>query len=195
MHRTRNIIIIVGVVLVVLAITSATIHDGVFESIVTMIIAITGAIAIWYQLKKEKDIDEASFIVNLNNSFVENDGIKKIYSELRGNMNTLDVNPFDAQAERRYIVDYLTYFETIYILYKKDVFSIAELDEMFAFRFFIAINDPYIQQIELKPNGPFYEDLYILYKPWKEYRLKKGKSIVKAEHDFQAFYEANVIAK
>lgn len=178
------------VLLIVIIIFSviSIMNDTLYKDLISTITALIGMFAIWYQLKKEKDISEAEFIVNLNNSFVENEGIKKIYDKLRCNVRNVDANPFN-EDDRKYIVDYLTYFETIYILYKKGIFKISEIDEMFAYRFFLLINDKYIQDIELSPNGEYYFDLYDFYKVWKEYRQKKSKEIIKIEHCFEEFYK------
>lgn len=188
MKKNSNLLLIALVIVVIFVIISFMTTNSLVKDIISSMTALIGMIAIWYQLKKEKDISEAEFIVNLNNSFVENEGIKYIYNILRANINNKDTNLFK-EDERKYIVDYLTYFETVYILHKKGIFHISEIDEMFAYRFFVIINDKSIQSIELVPNGDYYNDLYDFYKIWKQYRQKKGKEIIKEENCFAEFFE------
>ena len=41
-------------------------------TIITTVTAIIGAFAIWFQMKRERDINEAEFIMNYNINFIEN---------------------------------------------------------------------------------------------------------------------------
>lgn len=164
------------------------------KGILTSVVTVVGVSVILFQLKRDKDIAEADFILNLNNTFVQDEGIKKIYDLLRKNVNNED-SEYLNEEDRKYVVDYLTFFETVYILYKKEIFTMKELNKMFAYRFFIAVNNPEVRRLELDENGEFFDALYLLYKDWKKFRTDNGFEILNNHLDFKEYYEKTQIPK
>lgn len=159
---------------------------SVYKQVLSSVITFTGVFALWYQFKKEKDITEAGFILDLNNTFVHDQGIKDIYSKLRKNINNDE--RYLGEEDRKYVVDYLTFFETLYILYKKEVFKIDEINDMFAYRFFLGVNNSEVRRLELDENGDFFRALYDFYIPWAEFRRKNNFEIINSHLDFEKYY-------
>ena len=153
------------------------------SQIVGVFISFIGLYGIWYQLKKQKETILSQFIVDLNNSFIENEGLKKVYHKLRNP----EVHGYLSVDDRDFIVDYLTFFETLCILHDKKTLDMSTINEMFAFRFFKAVNNDLIQEIELEENGIFYTSLYKLYAEWEKFRIAKGLEIIDDENSLLKF--------
>jgi hypothetical protein len=171
----------------------------IFKQFINEVIGSIGLVAsvmiVIYQLSCENDVTLGSFILELNNSFVDNERIQVIYNKLKVYQNL----PLSEQAgwitekDRPYIDEYFVFFETISVLHKKRVVEMKVLDEMFGYRFFIAMNNPLVQEIELAKTGfEHYGALIQLYDEWRAYRIKKGsmESIPgEIEHSFMVLLE------
>src|SRR5699024_6508595 len=107
----------------------------------------------WFQMKRAKDMEEGSFIVGINDSFLSSDGIRAVYRKLVSHESI-------TEEDRVNVVEYLTFFETVYILYKRNLIDIAVLDDLFSYRFFIAVNNPDIQRLELICDACYYKNIY-----------------------------------
>ena len=182
---------IIAIVLVVLIVSiSATLRkyffvsaDGVSLWITLLeVIGVLGTIIIAVmQLRDSKEISRASFIVELNRTFVENEDYTKIYNALQNCLDKrcanspCDEKHCDLHFEKSLISNYLTFFETIYILYKKEVISFDIIDDLFAYRFFLAVHSRLIQQEKLIPQPDNFKNIFLLEKEWLEYRASKGK--------------------
>ena len=76
------------------------------------------------------------------------------------------------------VINYLVYHEALAALVKKGVLSIKNIDDLFAYRFFLVMNNPEIQEKELRPEAQYYHGCFWLYKKWKNYREKRGLYIL-----------------
>lgn len=80
MKRTKNLIVIISTLLIVIGvIVSSVLTDqaSVISTVVTTITAIIGAVALWIQFKKDREVNQASFIIEFHKSFQENESCKK----------------------------------------------------------------------------------------------------------------------
>lgn len=154
-------------------------------TIITTVTAIIGAFAIWFQMKRERDINEAEFIMNYNISFIENPEYVELEQKLEkyrkviesgGNME--DAEEIMTEENQQTVVNYLVYHEALAVFVKKRVLSIDSIDDLFAYRFFLIMNNPEIQRKELCPEAQYYHGCYWLHKKWTEYRKKKGLYIL-----------------
>ena len=186
--RSRMIPMVFSIILVVTAVTFLAMKETSFTDIIAAVTALVGALAIWFQMKRAKDMEEGSFIVGLNESFLGSDGIRNIYRKLVSQIPL-------TEDDRIEIVEYLTFFETIYVLYKRGLVEISVLDDLFSYRFFLAVNNPDIQRLELICDAPYYKNLYTLDYVWSNYRRKRGKtvqwegSLAQCNPDYRSFVE------
>ena len=152
---------------------------------ITATTAIIGAIAIWYQLKKDHDIAKAEFIFNLNTTFSNDEKITFIYNKFKEfrDDNSLVFSPEDG----RKMGDYIMYFEIINYLINDNIINIIMVDKLFTSRFFIMSNNPYVHKYQL--NSPaFTSPIYELYCRWYNYRIKLGKGIPYAKFALHKAY-------
>jgi hypothetical protein len=137
--------------------------------------AIVGAIAIWFEMKRTKDMAEGEFVLTLNNSFSSNEDLKVLFGKL---VNGAELT----EEERPAIVEYLTFFETVYILITRNVVEIKIINDLFAYRFFMAVNNKYVQELELISDCQYYRNIYKLDRLWLEYRMKEGIECKESEY-------------
>lgn len=73
------------------------------------------------------------------------------------------------------MIDYLVYLESLAPLIINRIVRLNVIDDLFGYRYFIAVNNREVQDMELitKEDAPFYCGCYKLYPIWKEYRLNK----------------------
>ena len=71
------------------------------------------------------------------------------------------------------ISNYLTFFEVLNILLKKERITREILDDLFAYRFFIAVRNPVIYRRKLQ-HGNF-ANIRELHDIWLEYRNEKSE--------------------
>ena len=72
--------------------------------------------------------------------------------------------------EYQSIVNYLVYLEGFSALINQEIVDIKDVDDLFGYRFFIAMNNPVIQEFELRAYKPYYRGCYSAYKKWSKYR-------------------------
>lgn len=147
-------------------------------ALLSLVIAAFSVSAIIYQLNQSKRIQEAEFIIHLNQAFVENAGYARVYEELEKSRQ----ESREAKLTRVEISNYLTFFETVYILLSQKAISIKNLDDLFAYRFFLAIHDKTIQEMKLVESPYNFRNIYYLEKVWTQYR-KENKLPIYHEED------------
>ena len=150
---------------------------------------VASVLIVIYQLNRENDVTLGSFILELNAGFNDNGRIQEVYTKLKLYEGTKSDQYLIKEDDRAKLDEYLVFFETISVLNKRGVVSMDILDEMFGYRFFIAMNNSYVQEVEIFPTGlDNYEALIELYKEWRKYRLKKGgKSTIPLEAESSLF--------
>ncbi len=142
-------------------------------SLISILIAATGALLVVIQLRDTKRIQSAEFIMTLNQSFVENESYSQVYTELEA----ADKSGKEPNLSRIQISNYLTFFETFYILYKEGAVTLEIMDNLFSYRFFLAVHNNYIQRMKLISSPANFRNIYLLEKEWVEYRRKRGLKI------------------
>ena len=146
-------------------------------SILTTFTTIIGFISVFFEMKRAADIDECNFILETYKHFTANpdSAITKIHDKLDElfvtGKNTLN------KSDRKDIVQYLEFFEMLANLIEKDGISIADIDNLYGYDFFIAANCEFIQKEELIPSKSYYEGIFKIYSYWKKYRESKNKPI------------------
>ena len=185
MSRKNTYIIVIAVALIVLGtMGSLAFGESISEPVVNAVTACTavvGAVALFYQFKRDKDLNEASFLVEYSQEFYS------VY-DLADLMNELEkcrINPeYELDIEQYYqkIVGYLEWLETLASLVDSDLLQISKIDNVMSYRFFLIVNNKQIQERELIPNKDFYRGIFMLYPRWASYKKKKGLVIVLEEN-------------
>jgi len=140
--------------------------------------AISAGFVVW-QLKSgdmhEKhlaDVEEASFIQDFNRSFIENKALTEIERYLECRLTGARYGEFKNLAEHRQdMVNYLVYLEGLASCIHSNVLSFERIDDLLAYRFFLAMNHIDPQTIDLLPYASYYRGCFRLYDEWLTYRI------------------------
>ena len=62
-------------------------------------------------------------------------------------------------------------------LIKRNVMHLGVIDDLFAYRFFIAVNNPVVQKFELLPYANYYQGCFELSEMWTKEWRKAGRAI------------------
>jgi len=158
-------------------------HDNWVVTTITTLTTIIGVFAVWMQMQKGKKLNEGEFILNLRKQFVDNPHIFQLTLKLeKYDRSDKSEDPFN-EDDISDIASYMTFFEVMYLMIKRDIIKLYMIDLLFAFHFFLLINNPKIQEIELIPCQEYYLDVYKFYYEWITYRQKKNMSIYGYEND------------
>jgi len=143
-----------------------------------------GLVALFFQFKRERDLNEADFILRINQDFMTNESISRIYKLLeQSKADEQKENPFKPE-DLIDMANYLTYFEPFYSLIDRKIIKIHSLDSVLAYRFFLATNNRFMQQMLLcaKNKEIAWESTYKLYDHWIRYRNRKNVGIWQSDH-------------
>jgi len=133
------------------------------------------------QLYGSKEIARATFIMELNQNYVENEEYMRVYNTLQSIYDDKQEGKLPhatetKKIEKGAISNYLTFFETIYILKNRGVISFDIVDDLFAYRFFLAVHSELFQKMKLGPQPENFKNIFKLEKEWLEYRVSIGKN-------------------
>jgi len=177
--KLTMLILFSSIVLIILCLASIYIfHTGDEASVGIFSLAVTliGTIFIAVELKNGQDVTCSEMLINLNNYFHDSDRLMKVYQvledcEMEGDYS--DERWKDVSSVE--IAQYCTFFENLYMLHRHHIANIEDLDDLFGYRFFLFMNNPYIQEHYLLPTSSSYVQLFELCRIWTRHRKSESK--------------------
>ena len=177
--KLSMIIIFSSIILVILSMASIYyFHTGDEASVGIFSLAVTliGTIFIAVELKNGQDVTCSEMLINLNNYFHDSDRLMKVYQvleecEMKGEYS--DEKWKDVSSVE--VAQYCTFFENLYMLHRHHIANIEDLDDLFGYRFFLFMNNPYIQEHYLLPTSSSYVQLFELCQIWIRHRKSESK--------------------
>ena len=157
--------------------------DSRYIEIITTVLAIIASVAFFMELKSNERINEAQLIMELNNQFITNQSFTDIELELekyfhdykeakspedRNNGIPLDVDLDGFSKKRQDMINYLVYLEGVAALVDEGVLHLNVITDLMAYRYFIAVNNPIVQEKELVPYRNYYRGIIRIYDKWAE---------------------------
>ncbi|MBR6762495.1 MAG: hypothetical protein IKM13_01945 [Clostridia bacterium] len=184
-YEGKYYVTIVGVVVLYLISVCVIPDVSTLSTVVTTVTTLIAAVAFWMQLKRSENLDEATFIMELNDSFIANDELTKVEHALElfynqvcdGKEGTLNLQLEREHEDCQRLINYLVYMEGMAALIKRNVMHLGVIDDLFAYRFFVAVNNPVVQQFELLPYANYYQGCFELSEMWSKQWRKKGRVI------------------
>jgi len=159
--------------------------------VTSMIEGVVGAIAaglVLYQLKissnveeLQNSIEEAQFILQYNQAFIQDANMCKVESLLERSMLGQAEGAIINGENRQLFINYLVYLEGLAPLILRDVLQLEHVDDLFAYRFFLAMNNPEVQKDQLFVFPEYYRGCFKLYEKWKRYRRGNHRAILMEE--------------
>ena len=164
-------------------------YERITEIFATLV-AIVTVVAFWLEYNDNKILNESQFIISLNDQFVSDERMFKIEWELEKFYNKYENGEltaeyqeafrkqFDIEDEKRqHLVNYLVHLEGIATLVNNGTLHIKKINDLMSYRYFIAMNNPIVQEIELKKYSDFYKGCFSIYKDWVAVLDKKQVKI------------------
>lgn len=168
---------------------------GLFSLVGTII----GAVFVVVELRNSNDVTCCQTLIELNNYFHDNERLMKVYSVL-DKAHVWNKNDKDAwkNVDDQDVEFFCTFFENLYLLVEHHIARIKDLDNIFGYRFFLFMNNTYIQEKYLLTTSSSYVNLFKLYELWITYRdlmNKKGgcNLIVDDQNRFTKDYLKNKV--
>lgn len=180
MKKSKSITVI-GITLLSVALIGSLFLDDVIGSkisnIVTIITAIIGAVALFLQFKRDKDLNEASFIVDYSVQFYDIYKLQDVLNELE-NCRKDEQYKIDMDKYYKDIVGYLQWLESLAALVNGKIIPVEKIDDVLSYRFFLIVNNKQVQDYEIIPCRAYYHGIYNLYNIWSNYKKKNGLEIL-----------------
>lgn len=141
------------------------------------------------EAREARNLQESQFLLDLNRAFAENPDYQQVYTYLEYEYFSSDaykgVNPYPdgsvvpSHITRIQISNYLTFFESIYLLIEQNTINLGVIDNLFGYRFFLAVHSQTIQKEKLLSTPKNFRNIYRLENKWMEYRLSvSGKESI-----------------
>lgn len=161
---------------------------------ITTVTALVSAVAFWLQFKRTERLNESNYIMNLNNQFISNKDMTLVEHELELYFNqytlmvndksspdpgvvsrmTLGISQSRTSDECQKLINYLVYLEALAALVDRQVIHLDVIDDLFSYRFFLAVNNPVVQENELIPYSDFYQGIFRLSEYWVKDHQKRN---------------------
>jgi hypothetical protein len=139
------------------------------SGLIVTLTAVIGVFALWFQSERNRDLAMGQFIATLNSDFNNSDNNTiQLYHKIVCEEKI-------TSGDRALIAAYLTFFETLYLLVKSDILDISVIDDLFRDRFFSAVHNIEIQNIDLLPDAHTYFNICKLLDLWTTYLVKIKK--------------------
>ena len=181
MRKKNSIVVIIASSLIIISLILSLFIENQLGSKITEIItlstAMIGAIALFIQFKKDKDLNQATFIMEFSKSFFDNYNCKESFLELNKTYNTKDEGVINFEKYESSLIDYILWIESLSAVVMDNVVEIKNIDRALSFRFFILVNNKTFQEKELVKYKELYKGTYALYDLWYKYRIKKKLEI------------------
>lgn len=182
MRKTKSLLIMGCILIIMSFIGSVFIEDKIgnkITDVVTLITAFVGAIAIFFQFKRDKEVNQSSFMVEFGKTFYEQPMVSEFFYVLEryreGNKEPMKTISID------HMVAYLVWLESLCSLINRGVLNLEVIDNLFSYRYFLAVNNPYVQKAELVLEKEYYVGIFSVYHKWKNFKTKNNLPIVSLE--------------
>ena len=180
--RKNNIYYVYGFLVIMILVLSLFLDDKVGSRVITVITvstALLGAISIFVQYKRDKDVNQATFILEYAKYFHSLNKVEDVMAKLDdyrlGNKDSLEKINYQG------LVNYLVWCEELATLCQKNVIDIETVDNIFSYTFFLVTNNKYVQEKELCPQAEFYKGIFYLHRKWTDYKKATKQPIVNEE--------------
>ncbi len=181
-------IVILAVIIAVLAYVTVSVREysSDLSEVITTSAAIAAAGGLVYEFRRDKRLNEAQFLLSLNDQFIGNKEMTDIehalecyYAELAetGNPRELKLDLRIDGKDRQSLINYLVHLEGIATIVRKGVIDLETMDDLLAYRFFIAVNNPVVQEKELYKYKEYYKGIFWLHQKWTEHWIKENRVI------------------
>lgn len=144
--------------------------------VVTLVTAVVGAVALYLQFRRDKSINEASFLLEFWKSFSENPTLISIQHKCDEDMYS--EKTLFTEDDYEGIMVYAQWLEALCAIIKREVISLNFINDMYGYMFFVFVNNKEIQRREILPNAKYYHGIVTVYDMWVKYLKKNNMEVL-----------------
>lgn len=160
---------------------------GSITAIIESVSAMVGALFVVFELQqsaqgeeRSRMIEQQQFLFEYNKAFIEDPNMAMVESLLeRYDQGELSDDELITGENRQAFVNYLVYLEGLAPLVLDGIMDLTVIDDLMAYRFYLAVNNPVVQKDQLFVWPGYYLGCFKLYQRWTEYRHERGLEILR----------------
>ena len=187
MKRKKPLIVTILTAVIIIVVYLFLRQRNIETSIIMDSLAILTGVAFFLEYHQNNKVNEAQFIIDLNNQFINEGNISAVEHDLEmyythpdereeyGN-HFLEKYALE-KPEHQDFINYLVHLEGVAALVNDGVLRLSAINDLMSYRYFIAVNNPVVQEFELIPYQDFYQGLIKVFPKW----AKRNKSMPMAE--------------
>lgn len=179
-NKENLVIILITSVIMLIAVYSSVSNNELKDIIITLI-SLFAAVAVFIQIRQGTKIAKAEFVMGLQETYTNSNGFSKLFMTCWEEYKFSEHNESEEKPKsvltflnedggKEILLNYLTFFESIYLMKEQGNLDFDILDELFGRRFFIVVTNSTVQDIDLCKNRKYYENVFKLYQDWSKYR-------------------------
>lgn len=186
--RRRKITFLVVIILGILLLAVYCVIEGEKEDFFAKgFVGFLGICVACFELIESALVSKGQFVLELEQAYTNNPEFTDLFMRCwKDYIHPDKKTNINIKKDRNTIINYLTYFESIYIMINKGNIELKLIDDLFARRFFVVVNNAEIQKYELVRNKQYYNNIIELYEMWKNYReerVGKRKKTIKIKEE------------
>jgi hypothetical protein len=153
---------------------------GAIGQLLAAAVTALGLLFVVLQIRAAGRVARADFVLRLEEGFTE-PLLATYHKLLPGGPWSPDRAGPSSPAEISELENYLAYFATLQVLRTQGLLTLETIDRIFAYRFFIAVNNPHTSQM-LKKNRDYWQLLYTLYRDWVKLRNNQNALVPQEQY-------------
>ncbi|SFT31972.1 Protein N-acetyltransferase, RimJ/RimL family [Lachnospiraceae bacterium XBD2001] len=150
--------------------------------LIQAVVAVLSAAFVVVELRRSANTTHGEFVLSLQEQYETSEGFAELFDtcwkyhehEISGN----DLYKY-LEDHRTVLLNYFTFFESMYLMVTKKSLQMKDLDELFGRRFLSVANNKIVQEVDLIRNHDYYTNIFKLYKKWRKYRGENGNYFLK----------------
>lgn len=155
---------------------------NIISTITTAITAIIGAIAVYIQMRKDKEISETEFLLEFSKFFYTFEGAQALEKKIDRAMERGEIYEW-SEEDYNSLSDYMIWLDALSTMIINKTLSLKLVNNIFNYRFFTVVNNPSLQRKELCVYGVYYKSIFKAHNMWVKYRKALGQPILFEEYD------------
>lgn len=163
----------------------------ILASIVALLSTVIGAFASVVEYLRNNAIDLSNDIIQIYQTFIDIPDNKLIQYKLEV-IKRRNVNLF-TEEDKSKIRNYLLYFNGVAEKILTNNINIKKINTILGYRFFLAMNCPYIQDTEIIPNAQMYIPAIQLHNKWRiwaeKHNFKRSGDPTSLDKRFKDYYK------
>jgi hypothetical protein len=150
-----------------------------------LLVSSIGVAVVWFQLRQASNSSKVSLLISINRDL---NSYGDVAIQIQNGQADDWVSGLKAEEVER-LLDYISYFEGIYLSYRRGLFSLREINDYFSGRFFRLAHNAGIQKSILSNAelyGGIFRPIFCLHAGLSAYRRRHRMTALYPDHELAA---------